>query len=367
MPDRKLMPGWTWVSFGDVVRISKERSKNPHADGLERYVGLEHLSPEDLKIRRWGHTADGTSFTSVFHSGQVLFGKRRAYQRKVARADFSGVCSSDIYVFEPKDRRLLPDLLPFICQTDAFFEHALSTSAGSLSPRTNWKSLANYEFALPSLEGQRRFAKLLWTIEKHENSLRMVLEGAQIVQRSIAKSRMTLAITLDCGIDPRHLLPEGWRIEQLGNLAHIRFSNVDKKTIQSEIPILLCNYMDVYSRNDIDRDIDFMSASSTPREIERFALKKGDVLITKDSETPLDIAVPALVKEDLDNVLCGYHLALIRPIEQLIDSRYLFHVFSLIGSRKYFYKMANGTTRFGLTTDAIIGMPILIPPLGEQI
>ena len=139
-------PSWTRVAFGDVVRLSAERSSHPAADGFERYVGLEHLDPEDLTIRRWGAVATGTTFTSVFRPGQVLFGKRRVYQRKVGVPEFCGVCSGDIYVLESKDNhRLLPDLLPFICQTDAFFEYAMGTSAGSLSPRTNWKSLAEYE------------------------------------------------------------------------------------------------------------------------------------------------------------------------------------------------------------------------------
>lgn len=163
MSEVKVMkPGWRRVKFGDVVRLSKARSKDPMADGIERYVGLEHLEPGDLRIRRWGSVADGVTFTSVFQPGQVLFGKRRAYQRKVAVADFSGVCSGDIYVLETKDAQvLLPELLPFICQTDAFFDHAVGTSAGSLSPRTNWTSLADFEFALPSMEAQKLILSVL--------------------------------------------------------------------------------------------------------------------------------------------------------------------------------------------------------------
>jgi len=157
-----LKPGWRRVKFGDVVRLSKARSQNPLADGLERYVGLEHLEPGDLRIRSWGNVADGTTFTNRFEPGQVLFGKRRAYQRKVAVADFAGVCSGDIYVLDSKDTDvLLPELLPFICQTDAFFEHAVGTSAGSLSPRTNWTSLAGFQFGLPTIEEQGRVLALL--------------------------------------------------------------------------------------------------------------------------------------------------------------------------------------------------------------
>ena len=115
MASGKLKPGWAHVAFGDVVRLSTERSANPESAGFERYVGLEHLDPGGLTIRRWGDVAAGTTFTSVFRPGQVLFGKRRAYQRKVAVPDFSGVCSGDIYVLESKNARyLLPELLPFI-------------------------------------------------------------------------------------------------------------------------------------------------------------------------------------------------------------------------------------------------------------
>ncbi|HDZ0686935.1 TPA: restriction endonuclease subunit S, partial [Klebsiella pneumoniae] len=155
MKNKSLKPGWRWVKFGDVVRLPKTKSKDPLADGFERYVGLEHLEPGDLRIRSYGNVADGVTFTSVFQPGQVLFGKRRAYQRKVAVADFSGVCSGDIYVLETKDPQvLLPELLPFICQTEAFFEHAVGTSAGSLSPRTNWVNLADFEFVLPPISEQ---------------------------------------------------------------------------------------------------------------------------------------------------------------------------------------------------------------------
>lgn len=187
MNNKVLKPGWRHVKFGDVVRLSKARSQDPLADGIERYVGLEHLEPGDLRIRSWGCVADGVTFTSVFHPGQVLFGKRRAYQRKVAVADFSGVCSGDIYVLETKDAQiLLPKLLPFICQTDAFFDHAVGTSAGSLSPRTNWTSLADFEFSLPSLNEQARIlacvASICEVIESYES---LVLETRRLLQAGV--------------------------------------------------------------------------------------------------------------------------------------------------------------------------------------
>jgi len=165
---------WPTIRFGDVVRNVNGIVNDPLAAGVERYVGLEHLDPDSLHIKRWGLVAEGTTFTRKFTKGQVLFGKRRAYQRKAAVADFDGVCSGDILVFEPSGNELLPELLPFIVQSDGFFERAIGTSAGSLSPRTKWKDLAAYEFALPPLDEQRRIAEVLWaadeTIQAYEDA-----------------------------------------------------------------------------------------------------------------------------------------------------------------------------------------------------
>lgn len=110
---RKFVTRLGRVKFGDVVRLSKARCADPLAEGLDRHVGLEHRESGDLRIRSWGNVSDGVIFNKVLQPGHVLFGNRRAYQRKVARADFAGVCSGDICVLEYKDATvLLPELLP---------------------------------------------------------------------------------------------------------------------------------------------------------------------------------------------------------------------------------------------------------------
>lgn len=205
----ELKPGWQRVKFADVVRLNKETCKDPEAAGIERVIGLEHLEPGDLRIRSWGHVADGTTFTNRVRPGQVLFGKRRAYQRKIAVADCDAVCSGDIYVFESADpKRLLPELLPFICQAEAFFEHAVGTSAGSLSPRTNWKSLAEYEFALPPLEEQQRISVLLNAAASSQEAAMSLLACSEKLRKSFL-----------CHLySPR----DGWLLASLGDRYQIQ-------------------------------------------------------------------------------------------------------------------------------------------------
>ena len=173
--------GWRSVRFGDVVRDVKETERNPLDVGLERFVGLEHIEPENLHLKKWGLLADGEiSFTKRFRKGQVLFGKRRAYQRKVAVAEFDGICSSDILTFEPKGDSLIPELLPFIVQSDGFFEHALDTSSGSLSPRTRWSQLQDYEFPLPPKDEQRRIGEILWAADEALEARISVKESIEV-------------------------------------------------------------------------------------------------------------------------------------------------------------------------------------------
>lgn len=203
--------GWTRVAFGDVVRLSKERAKDPEAEGYERVVGLEHIDPGDLRIRRWADIANGTTFTSVFKPGQLLFGKRRAYQRKVAVADFAGVCSGDIYVLEPSSDALLPELLPFICQTDAFFDHAVGTSAGSLSPRTNWKSLADFKFMLPPLQEQARLVEAFSAHRATYEGLEEAGDRLAEVQAAYLESLLSERFKNSPALPVKGLLKEGPR------------------------------------------------------------------------------------------------------------------------------------------------------------
>ena len=161
-------------------------------------------------------------------------------------------------------------------------------------------------------------------------------------------------------------IPKGWAHKKLRDLSQILFSNVDKKSALDETPVRLCNYMDVYNNNKINKQIEFMEATAKQREVDKFLLHKGDVLITKDSETPRDIAVPAYVSEELENVLCGYHLALIRSHGKNVCGEFLYHLFSLEQVQRYYYQHANGSTRFGLTAKVIMNSLLLIPPLPEQ-
>jgi type I restriction enzyme S subunit len=157
-----------------------------------------------------------------------------------------------------------------------------------------------------------------------------------------------------------------WRAVRLKHVASVRVSNVDKKSADDQLPVKLCNYTDVYYNENITSTIPFMAATASPEQIREFQLQRGDVLITKDSETPDDIAVPAHVVGPLDGVVCGYHLAVLRPRRRQVHGRYLFWSLKSTPLREQFAAGATGVTRFGLRTDVIGDACLLLPEPSRQ-
>ena len=148
------------------------------------------MNTDDLRIRRWGEINDdylGPAFHMRFKPGQVLYGSRRTYLRKVAVPDFEGVCANTTFVLGSKDPTvLLPELLPFIMQTEVFHEYSITNSKGSVNPYINFSDLTEYEFALPPLAEQRRIAEVLWAAEEAKSNYQELIATTRILWNATA-------------------------------------------------------------------------------------------------------------------------------------------------------------------------------------
>ena len=165
-------------------QIAKEVRLTYNGDKTDMpIVGLEHIVPKELTVTNYDINTNNT-FTKSFKKGQILFGRRRAYQHKAAIATFNGICSGDITVIEPIEGMVYPALLPFIVQNDAFFSHAVQGSAGSLSPRVKWEHLSSYEIELPSIEEQRVLAEKLWAAYRLKESYKRLLAATDEMIKS---------------------------------------------------------------------------------------------------------------------------------------------------------------------------------------
>ena len=169
------------VLLGDVATERKETYKGSKAG--YPIVGLEHLIPEEITLTAWSDDSENT-FSKMFHKGDILFGRRRAYLKKAAVAPFDGICSGDITVIQAKPEKIIPELLPFIIQNDTLFDFAVGKSAGSLSPRVKWEHLKNYEFELPDMDKQRELAELLWAMDATKKSYQELITATDELVKS---------------------------------------------------------------------------------------------------------------------------------------------------------------------------------------
>jgi len=343
------------VKFADVISLSSSRTADPASAGIERFVGLEHIEPENLHIRSWGLVADGITFTSTFKRGQVLFGKRRAYQRKVAVADFDGVCSSDIYVFESKDPNvLLPELVPFILQSEGFYEYAVKTSAGSLSPRTNWTHLANYEFPLPPVDEQRRIADLLWAIDETKQKWVSVIQAQGQLIRSYQK--IFFPLTSDSSENK-----SSWH--NLDDLC-IRITDGKHGDCENQEG---SGYYFVSAKDIMDDGINFDNARQITQDSfqeahKRTRLEPGDILVSNSGT----IGKVAIVNTDpkIYKTTFQKSVAIIKPNKEHVMERWLFYCIQT--KHELFEYISQGSAQKNLLLKDLRNIKILIPSMEEQ-
>ncbi len=264
--------------FDQMATMINDRIDDPAESGVERYVGLEHLDADSLKIRRWGDITDVESTKLRFKPGDIIFGKRRAYQRKLAVADFEGICSAHAMVLRARPDVVLPEFLPFFMQSDLFMERALTISAGSLSPTINWTDLAAQDFALPPIEEQRRVGSAMFAAQAARDCLHTVVQHGESMRDCL------IARLLEFGLngEPRRRtamgrFPRAWQVVPLQERYDVQLGKMISPAARAgsfQVPYMR-NANVQWGRLDLS-DVATMSIAESERD--RFGLRPGDIL-----------------------------------------------------------------------------------------
>ena len=330
------------VSLGDVAREVKQRAPEGAACPS---VGLEHLDPDEIELSRWNEDRENT-FTKSFSRGQVLFGRRRAYLRKAAVAPFDGVCSGDITVIEARET-LSPRLLPFIIQNEALFKHAVSNSAGSLSPRVKWQSLAQFEFNLPARDQQEKLADLLWTAQDTRNHYKQLLS----ICDDVIKSQF---VEMFGRLNSTDLKP-------LKDVCSIITDGTHQppKFVDRGIPFLFVSNI---TSDTVNYDTNkFISVEDYEQLIRRTPIEVGDVLVSAVGS----FGHPAIVEDD--RPFCFQrHIAYLKPRHDLIDSNYLHAALLSEDAQRYMDRCAKGAAQRTVTLKSFKEMRVPVPPFSLQ-
>jgi type I restriction enzyme S subunit len=313
------------------------------------YMKRESLENEDDHLT---NAASLIGYKKVA-KGDLIINIMGAWNGRLGISPYDGITSPAYCVYRLKGNNN-PEYYGYLFRTSLYITEFLKYSAGigTCYLRLYSDKFFNIFTVVPPKAEQDEIVQY---IKAQEKKINLFIQKKQRFIELLKEQRQSKVDEAVNGTNKK------WLNRKLKYIAEIKFSNVDKHTIEDEIPVRLCNYVDVYKNDYITNDLDFMNATATETEIEKFRVLKGDVIITKDSEDATDIAVPTFVNEDLENVVCGYHLALIRANEGQILNEYLFRKFQSNELKAYFAIAATGVTRVGLSMDDITGVKISYP------
>jgi type I restriction enzyme S subunit len=308
----------------------------------------------------------------VFQSGDILLNKLRLYLKKIVLTTSDGFSMGEMIVLRKKpktDNRYLY----YSLFHQGLIDLLDSQSNGVKLPRVSPETIMNTDLMFPPLPEQEQIVSFLDEktskiddlIKKKEQKIELLREyRTSLINRVITKGLNPDVPMKDSGVEWIGEIPSHWEVKRLKHISEVIPSNVDKHVYPEEIQVRLCNYTDVYYNETIDSSTQLKNGSCDEHEYQKYHVQKNDVIITKDSESPDDIGVPCLITEQLENVVCGYHLTILRPVN--IDGEYLFRFVQTDGTRRYFEVSSNGMTRYGLGKSSIENLFVCSPPIPEQ-
>jgi len=331
----------------------------PKPEDSERYIGLEHMDTDSLRIRRWGADTTLIGQKLAMKKGDVLFAKRNAYIRRVAVAPFDGLFSAHGMVLRAKTDVCLHDFLPVFMQSDYFMERAIKISVGSLSPTINWSSLNREEFEIPSLDEQRRISDLLWAaddvIQKWETAKQSAL---QLLESTLFENFSS------------ELIPgskQNWEIVPLNQVAHLQTGIAKGKSYGKEIETVELPYLSVLNVQDGYIDLTGIKTIVIPKkEVGKYLLQSNDIVIAEGGDSD-KVGRGAIWHGEIDICLHQNHIFCIRTNKEKLLSEFLsFQMRSRYG-KAYFLKGAKKTSNLAsINSTQVKQFPVLLCSLDIQ-
>jgi len=348
-PGNALPDGWRTMRFDRFAENIAERVDPAEADE-DYYVGLEHLDPESLKIRRWGTPDDVKGTKLRFCKGDIIFGRRRFYQRKVAVAEFDGICSAHAMVLRAREDMMLQDFFPFFLQSETFYQRAMQISVGSLSPTINWRTLARQEFAVPPVDEQCRIADILWAADSAILAWEASLQELRIV-KWVSVSNLYKSFSAN-------------RLVELGTYAEFVTSGsrgwAKYYANDGSIFVRVTNL----TRESADIDLSDVKFVHPPEgaEGERTKTMVGDILISITA----DLGRVAVVPPGFPQAFVNQHVALVRLRLEDIDPYFAAYYLLSPRGQLQFRALNDGGTKQGMKLQSVQRLRIPQATIAEQ-
>ena len=342
----------------DQIAINSTEKKKPIEEDRFTYLGLEHLDSGSLKVTRFGSEVAPIGEKLMMHKGDVLFGKRRAYQKKVAIAPFDGIFSAHGMVLRPKEDVIDKDFFPLFISSDYFLDAAIKISVGSLSPTINWRDLKELEFELPDMDTQRKLAEVLWSINDTMEAYKRLISATDELVKSQFMEQFSMS----------QAESNGWSIVPVSSVVIKPLSGEwgQEDTAGTGVKVLrTTNFTD---SGFIDYT-EVVRRSIELKKVEAKALRDGDILIEKSGGSDTKpVGRVVFYQETSENFLFNNFTALLRPNTPKLNSRFLFTFLFVTywnGGTKLYENKTTGIHNLKLA-DYLDNTMIPIPPIEDQ-
>jgi len=336
----------------EQIAINSTEKKKPVEEDRFTYLGLEHLDSGSLKVTRFGSEVAPIGEKLVMHKGDVLFGKRRAYQKKVAIAPFDGIFSAHGMVLRPREDVIDKSFFPLFISSDYFLDAAIKISVGSLSPTINWRDLKTLEFELPDLATQRKLAETLWSINDTMETYKKLIAATDELVKSQFMELFGDPVTNTQGrevrpfkdfmLDIRYGTSQPPTFNELGEFKFIRATNIKAGRI---------------TENGMLR----ISADEAAK-IEKCRLNGNEIIIVRSGANTGDTCV---VTDEYRDQYAGYdiivtlNLEIANPVffNELMNTHYMQAIIKPLTVR---------AAQPHINSEQVQNLPMLVVPLQEQ-
>lgn len=338
----------------DKIAINSTEKKKPVEADKDTYIGLEHLDSGCLEVTRWGADVAPTGDKLVMRKGDVLFGRRRAYQKKVAIAPFDGIFSAHGMVLRPIESVISKEFFPFFISSDYFLDAAIKISVGSLSPTINWRDLAKLEFQIPTLEEQEVLSGILWAMNRLKVAYTNLLQQADALVQSQFVEMFGDPIT-----NPKQL-----RISPLSD--YIEFLTSGSRGWAKYHSDSGEWFITITNVKNCKISIEGIQCITPPQDAEaqRTRVHEGDLLISITA----DLGRTGVVTKSIADhgAYINQHLTCVRLNRKILNPYYVAYFMESEAGKKQFYEKNLSSVKAGLNFDSIRTLQLMVPPLSDQ-
>ena len=336
----------------EQIAINSTEKKKPVEEDRFTYLGLEHLDSGSLKVTRFGSDVAPIGEKLVMRKGDVLFGKRRAYQKKVAIAPFDGIFSAHGMVLRPNVEVIDPDFFPLFISSDYFLDAAIKISVGSLSPTINWRDLKILEFDLPDLETQRKLAAVLWSINDTMESYKKLISATDELVKSQFMEQF--------GLPDNNV--KGYPLGRIGDVvSDVHYGTSAKASDNGKYVYIRMNNITYEGALDLS---DIKRIDVADSEIENYIVRYGDVLFNRTNSRDL-VGKTCVFDRKNPMIIAGYIIRL--RMNGLVLPEYLSLFMNTRYAKKLLFSMAKGAVgQANINAKELQDISIIIPPIDEQ-